>query len=69
MTRRERFSDVLGILQKDDPTMLVMSDARYANAFKKDFPGVADQVISSDDPTFQRTTKGKTLITDDFLRG
>ena len=68
MTKRDKLSDVLGILQKDDSTMLVILDAQYANAFKKDFPIVADQVISSDDPNFKKTTKGKTLITDDFLR-
>jgi predicted phosphoribosyltransferase len=69
MSNRERLNAALKRLQKEPATVLVIEEPVYANAFRKDFPSVADKVLCTSDPDYAQTSKGKTLIKDDFLHG
>ena len=67
MDKREKLSDTLKKLQKGH-SVLVMDDGVYANAVRRDFPGVAERVLCSNDPDFQQASKGMNIIKGDFLQ-
>ncbi len=69
MSNRERLNAALKRLEKEPATVLIIEEPIYTNTFRIDFPSVADKVLCISDHNYAQTSKGKTLIKDDFLHG